>query len=119
MEHKITESLLQVVAGDIEKLLLENQEQISFAYLKIPDGIKISLGINLDPSSQGVVVSYDLSFDLEPKPEAALKHKVKYKHTIDELQQSMEFIGKEMRDGRMSVEFSDGTKIGKIAEGRN
>ncbi|OQB49148.1 MAG: hypothetical protein BWX99_03013 [Deltaproteobacteria bacterium ADurb.Bin151] len=64
MEHKITEDLLQIVAGDIEKLLLENAEQIAFAYQNIPDVIKVSLGISLDPSSQGVVVNYDLSFVL-------------------------------------------------------
>jgi hypothetical protein len=80
---KINTEFLQVIAGDIENLLLESEAQIDFSYRKIPDGIKLSLGINLDPSSQGIVVSYDLSFDLEPKPEAPEKHKVKFKHTID------------------------------------
>jgi len=83
MEHKITEELLQIVAGDVEKLLIENAEQIAFAYQNIPDGIKVSLGISLDPSSQGVVVNYDLSFDLQEKAPAPEKHKVKFKHTID------------------------------------
>jgi hypothetical protein len=113
MEHNITTSFLQVVAGDIEKLLLENQEQIAFAYLKIPDGIKLSMGISFDPSSQGIVVSYDLSFDLEAKPEPPEKHKVKFKHTIDELQSSMEFLNKEIREGRMSIQCGD-TKIGNV-----
>lgn len=87
--YDVTTEFLQVVAGDIEKLLLENYEHIAFAYLKIPDGIKLSLGINLDPSSQGIVVSYDLSFDLEPKPEAPEKHKVKFKHTINTSQTTL------------------------------
>lgn len=113
--HNITESFLQVVAGDIEKLLLENFEQIAFAYIKIPDGIKLSLGITLDPSSQGIVVNYDLSFDLEEKPEPPEKHKVKFKHTIDELQSSMEFLGKEIREGRMSV-TANGKTIGNVQD---
>jgi hypothetical protein len=113
MSHEITESLLQIIAGDIEKLLLENFEQISFAYLKIPDGIKLSLGISLDPSSKGVVVNYDMSFDLEQKPEPPEKHKVKFKHTIDESQTAMEFLGKEIREGRMSIQCGD-TKIGNV-----
>lgn len=113
MEQEITEDLLQIVAGDIEKLLLENHEQIAFAYRNIPDGIKVSLGISLDPSSQGVVVNYDLSFDLQEKAPAPEKHKVKFKHTIDPGQTAMEFLGKEIREGRMSVQVGD-TKIGNV-----
>jgi len=86
MKNHITEELLQVVAGDIEKLLLESQQNINFSFTKIPDGIKLSLGINLDPSSSGIVVSYNLSFDLEPKPDAPEKYKTSYKHTIDTAQ---------------------------------
>ena len=103
MLHKITSELLQIVAGDIEKLLLENNEQIAFAYKNIPDGIKVSLGISFDPSSQGIVVNYDLGFDLQEKAPPPEKHKVKYKHTIDTGQTAMEFTGKEIREGRMSV----------------
>jgi len=114
MEHKITEKLLQIVAGDVEKLLIENAEQIAFAYQNIPDGIKVSLGISLDPSSQGVVVNYDLSFDLQEKAPAPEKHKVKFKHTIDPSQTAMEFLGKELREGRMSVECG-GVKVGSVA----
>ena len=103
MNREITESFLQVVAGDIEKLLLENQEKLNFAYTKIPDGIKVNMGISLDPSSDGIVVSYSITFDMEPKPEAPTKHKVTYKHVINEKQVALEFIGKEMREGRMSM----------------
>ena len=113
MEHKITELFLQVVAGDIEKLLLENQASIAFAYEKIQTGMKVSLAVTLDPTSGGISVSYDLSHDLEPKQEAPEKHKVKFRHIIDEGQTAMEFIGKELREGRMSVKFGDGV-IGKM-----
>jgi len=85
----ITDTFLQVIAGDIEKLLLEDKEKIAFAYKNISDGIKLSIVINLVPSSQGIVVNYDLGFDLEPKPEPPEKHKTKYKHTINEQQTDM------------------------------
>lgn len=77
------------MAGDIEKLLLESQQNINFSFNKIPDGIKLSLGINIDPSSSGIVVNYNLSFDLEPKPDAPTKYKTNYKHTIDTAQSVM------------------------------
>lgn len=112
MTHEITDELLQIVAGDIEKLLLENREQIAFAYKNIPDGIKVSMGISLDPSSQGVVVNYDVSFDLQEKAPPPEKHKVKYKHTIDTGQTAIEFIRKEIREARMSIQCGD-TVIGK------
>jgi len=114
--QEITESFLQAVAGDVEKLLLEDRENIAFAYKRIPDGIKLSMAITLDPSSNGIVVNYDLGFDLEPKPEPPEKHKVKFKRTINEGQAAMEFLGKEMREGRMSIELPDGQKIGEIKE---
>jgi len=55
---KITESFLQALAGDIEKLLLEDREAIGFAYEKINTGMKLSLGITLDPTADGIAVSY-------------------------------------------------------------
>lgn len=111
--QEITEDFLMVIAGDLEKLLIENHEQIAWAYKKIPDGIKLSFSISLDPSSQGIVVNYDMSFNLEPPPDPPEKHKVKYKHTIDPLQASMEFIGKELAAGKMSIEVG-GQKIGNV-----
>ena len=102
MQH-ITEGVLQVVAGDIEKLLLEQQEGIAFAYNKISDGIKLTISITMDRTAQGVQVEHALSYPLEARPEPPQKHKVKFKRTIDEGQAAMEFIGKEMREGRMSV----------------
>ena len=85
----ISENVLMVIAGDIEKLLLEKQEAISDSYTKIQEGIKISLGINLDHSSKGVVVNYSLSFPLEPQPKSPLKATVKLTHTINEAQSEM------------------------------
>lgn len=84
--NNITESFLQVVAGDIEKLLLENQESIAFAYEKIQTGMKVALGITFDPTAGGISVSYDLGHDLEPKAPAPEKHKVKFCHIIDSTQ---------------------------------
>jgi len=106
--QEITELFLQVMAGDIEKLLLENREQIAFAYRKIPDGIKLSLGINIDPSSQGIVVNYDLGFDLGPKPDAPEKHKVKMKHTINEDQQA---FFDDLKTGKVTITACNQTSI--------
>jgi len=112
--QEITESFLQVVAGDIEKLLLEERGNIAFAYNKISSGIKLSMGIALDPSSSGIVVNYSLAFDLEPKPDPPEKHKVCFKRTINEGQAAMEFIGREVQEGRMSI-TAGGKTIGKVA----
>jgi hypothetical protein len=101
--NKITESFLQAVAGDIEKMVLENQEQMDFAFQKLDGEMKVSIAVNMDRSADGIVVSYDLAFDLEPKPEPTVRHKVKYKHVINEGQAAMEFLGKEMAEGRLSV----------------
>jgi hypothetical protein len=98
--QEITESFLQAVAGDIEKLLLEDRENIDFAYKKIRTGLKLSLGITLDPVADGIIVNYNFGFDLEPKPEPPEKHSIKFKHTYSEGQMAMEFLGKEIREGR-------------------
>uniref|UniRef100_A0A6M3JCP5 Uncharacterized protein n=1 Tax=viral metagenome TaxID=1070528 RepID=A0A6M3JCP5_9ZZZZ len=111
---QITESFLQIVAGDIEKLLIEDQDNISFAYKNIQTGMKVSLGITFDPTAEGISVSYDLGYDLEPKPEPPEKHKVKYRHTINEGQVAMEFLGKETREGRMSITTPSGETIGEL-----
>ena len=82
--HEITESTLQTIAGTIEALLIEQREGIAFAYKKIPDGIKLSIGVNLDPTSQGVCVTYNLSFPLQPTPEPPEKCKVMKQETIND-----------------------------------
>lgn len=113
--QEITESLLQAIAGDIEKLLIEDRESIAFAYKKMQSGIKLSMGITLDPSAEGIVVNYNLAFDLEPKPEPPEKHKVTLKRVINEGQAALEFLGKEIREGKVAFEFpSLGKKVGEI-----
>jgi len=87
--QQITEGTLQTIAGTIEALLIEQQEGINFAYRKIPDGIKISIGVNLDPTSQGVEVNYTVNYPLEKTPEPAQKQTVKKKQIINEAQTDM------------------------------
>jgi hypothetical protein len=91
--QEITEAFLGVVAGDIEKLLQENREAIVYAYQKIQTGMKLSIGIALDPTADGICVNYAIGFDLCPKPDPPEKHRVKYKHTINEAQGSMDLGG--------------------------
>jgi len=85
--QEITEDVLCSIAGMIEKLLLEQRDGIAFAYQKIPDGIKLSIGVNIDTNSQGLNIDYSLSYPLEPKPEAQLKEKVTKKQIINDGQQ--------------------------------
>jgi len=64
----ITDDVLLTISGTIEKMLLEQQEGIDFAYQKIPDGIKISIGVNLDPTSQGIRIQGDGLSGKKKKP---------------------------------------------------
>jgi hypothetical protein len=80
---KITEEVLQMVAADIEGLLLENLEGISTSFRRISAGMKVSIGVALDHSAQGIVINYSVSYPLEVKPEAQLKETVKLKKTIN------------------------------------
>ena len=83
MTQQITDAFLMRVAGTIEALLLEEQANIDATYKKVGDGMKISIGINLDPSAQGIVVNYDLHYDLEAKREPIEKRAIKKKETIN------------------------------------
>jgi hypothetical protein len=104
---QITNEFLQHVAGTIEALLLEEQEGIDFAYRKIGTGIKVSIGLNFDPSADGIVVSYDLNYAIEPRPEPPEKRTIKKKETIDVNQ--LDFLD-DLKTGRVVVEF-DGQDI--------
>jgi hypothetical protein len=85
MLGQITEGVLQIVAGDIEKLLLEQQEGIAGVYKKMgTEGLKVTIAVDFCPSSEGVVTNYSLSYPLEVKPEPILKQTIKFKHTINE-----------------------------------
>ncbi len=89
--QEISNDFLQVIAGDIEKLLIENQSQMDWAFRQLSGEMKISMSANLDSNGDGITVNYDLSFDLEPKPDPPEKHKVKYKHTVNLSQQELPF----------------------------
>ncbi|MHB8123128.1 MAG: hypothetical protein ACYDG4_13340 [Desulfuromonadaceae bacterium] len=84
MAHTITDQTIQTIAGSIEALLIEQREGIAFAYRKIPDGIKLTIGVNLDPTSQGVQASYSVSYPLEPKNEPTQKQTVKKTEIIND-----------------------------------
>jgi hypothetical protein len=85
MFGQITEGVIGIVVGDLEKLLHEQQPNIAEVYKKMgTEGLKVTATIDFCPASAGVVTNYTVSFPLEPKPEAVLKQTVKFKHTINE-----------------------------------
>jgi hypothetical protein len=88
--QEISDSFLTAVAGHIEKLLLEDQESIAFAFKSQPDGMRLNLGINLDYSKEGIVVNYGLSFRLTPPAAPPKKHMVRLKRIINENQTQMD-----------------------------
>lgn len=81
LKKVITAEILQEIAADIEKLLLEKQEQIEWAFKRVPDGFKISIGINLDHTIPPTA-EYSVSFPMEPAHEPILKEKVTLKKVI-------------------------------------
>lgn len=91
---EINDEFLRVIAGDVERLLIENKESIQYAYGKMGGELKISLGISLSESGVDVItVNYDLGHDLELKPDPPAKHKVKFKRKIsDQPALDMEFL---------------------------
>ncbi len=80
---EITDDVIQVLSGNIEKLLLEKREGIAFAFRKIPGGLKISIAVELDETADGILTNYSVSYPMEPKPESQLKEKVVKKHLIN------------------------------------
>lgn len=101
---QITDAFLQKVAGTVEVLLLEEQEGIDFAYRKIGTGIKVSIGLNFDPSADGIVVSYDLNYAIEPRPDPPEKRAIKKKETINVNQ--LDFMD-DLKTGRVVVEVNE------------
>ncbi len=90
MFGQITEGVIMIVAGDIEKLLLEQQPSIADVYKKMgTEGLKVTITADFCPSSKGVVTNYSVSYPLEVKPEPILKQTVKFTHTINEDQADM------------------------------
>ena len=86
----VTEGVLGIIAGTIEKLLQEEHEGIAKSFGDIPEGIKVTIGVELDRSDEGVEVNYTLSYPLEPKAEATIKQKIKKKEIINENQAQMD-----------------------------
>lgn len=113
METEITESFLQTIAGDIEKLLIEDQETIAWAFKRIAAGFKLTMGVALDWSKDGIVVNYSLSFDLQPKQEPIEKHKVVLRRIINPGQTAIAFLQDKISKGEMAIEFPDGKRLDK------
>lgn len=81
MSNPINAEVLQVIAGKIEAILIEQAEAIAYSY-KTLNTLKISISVNLDPILDGVEVDYQISFPLEPKPEPVTKQVVKHHQKI-------------------------------------
>jgi hypothetical protein len=81
---EITGEVLQVVAGEIEKLLIEQRDGINYAYVKLNE-CKVSLTIDFLPLIDQISVDYQLSYSLEPKPEPRTKQTVKRHSTIGDV----------------------------------
>jgi len=113
MEPQITDSVLQVIAGSVEKILIEQREGIDFAFKKIQDGIKLNIGVNIAQTLSGLEINYTVGYPLEASPEPAQKQTVKKKQVLDDGEMALAFIGNEIRDGRMSI-TAGGQTIGKV-----
>lgn len=74
-KDRITRETLQEIAGDLEKLLLEKQQQIDFAFKRVADGFKLTIGVTLD-NTIPPTATYSVSFPLEPSPEPPEKEKI-------------------------------------------
>lgn len=80
----IKTEVLQEICGDLEKVLLENQEMISAAFKVMSvAGMRLTIGVDIDPKDDGVVLNYSVSWPTSPKPAAQLKETVKLKKTIN------------------------------------
>lgn len=81
IKPQLTIEVLKDIAADIEKLLVEKQEQLEWAFRKIQDGFKITIRINMD-YTRPPTAEYSVSFPLEPAHEPLLKEKVTLKKVI-------------------------------------
>lgn len=102
----ITNEVLQQIAGTIEALLIEQQEGIAFAFGKIPEGIKVTIGIDLDKMSQGLEVNYTVNYPLESAPEPAQKQKVKKREIINGNQAAFDEFVDSVRSGEVTDRLS-------------
>jgi hypothetical protein len=81
VSDKITIAALQEMAGHIERLLIEKQGGIDFAFNKIPDDLRINISIDVEHTIPPTV-NYSVSYPLEPKPEPVTKDKITLKKVI-------------------------------------
>lgn len=82
-EPKITDEIMQMIAGDIEDLLLEQREAIAWAFGKIPDGLPVSISVALESAGDSVAYDCTVNYPLEPKQEPRQKQKVSKRRVID------------------------------------
>lgn len=85
----ITQDQIQEVAGDLERLLLEKKDQINFAYARIDEGFKISIGIEIEHTSPPTV-NYSISFPMEPPHDPVLKETSKLRKVIGQPELELE-----------------------------
>ena len=81
LKKVITTEILQEIAGDIEKLLIEKQEQLEWAFKRVPDGFKVSIGVTLDHTIPPTA-EYSVSFPLEPARDPVQKETVKLRKVV-------------------------------------
>lgn len=81
LKKVITKDILQEMAGDIEKMLLEEREQIEWAFRRVPDGFKLSISVNIEHTVPPTV-EYNISYALEPAREPIQKQKATLKKVI-------------------------------------
>jgi len=80
-KDRITAEMLQEIAWTIESILIEDRENIEWAFQHVPDGFKISITMNIEHTVPPTV-KYNVSFALEPAREPVQKHKVTLKKVI-------------------------------------
>lgn len=116
---KITEEVLQVIAGDIEDLLLEQREGIAWAFEKMKmDGMTVTVSVALDDAGESVSAELSVSYPLEPKQEPRQKQKVTKKRVIDLSQmalfEAVERLRPKKGSGIESVEIAACGKVVKL-----
>ena len=84
----LSKQMLQEMAGDIEKLLLEKQKAIEWAFRRVPYGFKISIGLNIEHTVPPTV-EYSVSFPLEPAHEPIQKEKTTLKKVIGQTEMDL------------------------------
>ena len=117
---KITDEVIQMIAGDIEDLLLEQREGIAWAFDKMKqDGMTVTVSVVLDAAGgESVSAELSVSYPLEPKQEPRQKQKVTKKRVIDLSQmalfEAVERLRPKKGSGIESVEIAAGGKVVKL-----